>query len=1072
MKGKKKQIPAPKIDGKAVRPSRRDFLKTTAFLGGSTALLATAGCSLTREKNWPKNPGASAYGLHKPENQILTSCLQCHTACPIKVKLQNGVAVKIDGNPYSPQTLTRQLDYEWSPLTTAPIDGAICPKGQAGIQSLYDPYRLVKVLKRAGKRGENKWQTISFDQALDEITNGGKLFAHVPGEENRHVPGLKELFRMRDPKLMKQMAADAKAVGKGKMSREAFKEKYKDHLELLIDPERPDLGPINNQFVFLAGRIEHGRKEFAKRWLNGGFGSVNWYEHTTVCEQSHHIAYEKMTDQYKDGKWSGGKHHMKPDLHNVEFILFFGTSPFEANFGPPMASPLMTKGLTEGRLKFAVVDPRLTKTAAKAWKWLPIKPGSDAACAHAIAHYLLEHGLYDERFLSNANRAAAEADQETVYTNSSWLVKIEEDGPGALLRASEIGLGDEHTFVVMRDGRPRAVRLDSETPVEGDLFFAGEIQGIKVKTSFQVYYDYVMSKTLEEWAGYTGIEPEKIKAVAAEYARHGKKAVVEFYRGPVQHTNGYYNGTALIALNLLNGNVGWKGGLTSGGGHWHEVGDKPGQPFNLKALHPGKLNPFGHKLTKEGTRYEDSTYFQDEGYPARRPWYPFTNNVYQEVLPAARAGYPYPIKAVFLHKGTPALSLPGAQTQIDALLDVEAIPLTFQCDIVIGDTTVYADYVFPDMSIWERWGTPHTTPAVPTKCSKIRQPAVAPLVETCKVFGNEMPISMEAIMLGIAERLGMPGFGDDGFAEGMPLKRPEDYFLKMIANIAAGDKPGDSVPDADEQEMTLFVQARRHLPETVFDPTRWEKAVIDAQGGNWWRKVVYVLVRGGRFEDFTAYENSGDKLPHPFKGLFSLYVEEVAEGRHPYTGERFKGYPVFEPPKGYNDQPLDDGEEFPYPLITYKPILGGQSRTLPNNYWLSNIMPQNYILMNKRTAAAIGIKEGDTIRLISATNPEGIWNLGNEKRIPVEGEVKLAESIRPGVIAVSWSFGHWGYGAGDTLIDGQVIEGEPERKRGLCPNAVFRTDPVLKDVCLSDLIGGSTSFFQTKVKVEPARAEV
>jgi len=57
---------------------------------------------------------------------------------------------------------------------------------------MYDPYRVVKVLKRDGKRGENKWKVIPFDQAVTEVVEGGKLFANVPGEENRVVEGLRQ----------------------------------------------------------------------------------------------------------------------------------------------------------------------------------------------------------------------------------------------------------------------------------------------------------------------------------------------------------------------------------------------------------------------------------------------------------------------------------------------------------------------------------------------------------------------------------------------------------------------------------------------------------------------------------------------------------------------------------------------------------------------------------------------------------------------------------------------------------------------------------------------------------------
>ena len=84
---------------------------------------------------------------------------------------------------------------------------------------------------------------------------------------------------------------------------------------------------------------------------------------------------------------------------------------------------------------------------------------------------------------------------------------------------------------------------------------------------------------------------------------------------------------------------------------------------------------------------------------------------------------------------------------------------------------MFADYIFPDLSIWERWGAPRTSPDVVVKASMIRQPIVAPMPETARVFGEALPISMEALMLGIAERLSLPGYGRNGFEEGMDFTR-------------------------------------------------------------------------------------------------------------------------------------------------------------------------------------------------------------------------------------------------------------------------------------------------------------
>ncbi|MFQ6094232.1 MAG: molybdopterin oxidoreductase, partial [bacterium] len=240
-----------------VEITRRALLKTGALLGGSALLMSRV------EKAYGLLRSAEAaapgeYPLSSAKNVIYSVCLQCHNACPIKVKVLDGVAVKMDGNPYSAQNMIPNLEQKSSPWTAAKIDAIACPKGQAGVQSLYDPYRIVKVLKRNGPRGSNKWKVIPFSEAIDEIVNGGTLFKSIG--ESRHVPGLKEIYKLRDPKIAKNMAADSKAVARKKMSVGDFKAKFRDHLDLLIDSNHPDLGPLNNQFVLQYGRIEHGRK--------------------------------------------------------------------------------------------------------------------------------------------------------------------------------------------------------------------------------------------------------------------------------------------------------------------------------------------------------------------------------------------------------------------------------------------------------------------------------------------------------------------------------------------------------------------------------------------------------------------------------------------------------------------------------------------------------------------------------------------------------------------------------------------------------------------------------------------
>jgi anaerobic selenocysteine-containing dehydrogenase len=1018
--------------------TRRDFIKLSATVTGTAAFVG-----MMPRLKWQKALAEGEnYPLANPENMMYSICLNCHNACTIKGHILDGVLVKVDGNPFSAQNLQPHIPEDTPLDIAAKIDAPVCPKGQASVQVLYDPYRLRKVLKRAGKRGENKWVTIEWDQFIDEVANGGNLFG-----EGR-VDGFKDVWKLRDPELSAEMAADASAVAAGDMTVAEFKKKHAAHLDLLIDPDHPDLGPINNQFIFQGGRVEHGRKEFIKRFVYSSFGSVNFYLHTTICEQSHHIAYKMAT----------GKSHMKPDTANAEFVIYFGTSPFEANFGPTNMVPKITRGIVERNFKYAVVDPRLSKTAAKAWMWVPIKPGTDAALALGMIRWIIENERYDATFLSAPNKESANSNNETSSTDATHLVNTE---TMKFATASEIGLelpeDAKDGRVVLVDGKPAL----ATTAEKGDLFVDTKINGVPVKSVFQMLKERAFEKTLDEYAEICGIKARDIAVLGTEFTSHGKKAVAELYRGPVQHTNGYYNGQAIITLNALIGNVDWKGGLTKGGGHWHEDGSKPGAPFPKSVITsaPGGLKKFGIHVNREGTAYEKSTLF--EGYPARRPWYPFTGELYQNIIPSMAAGYPYPGKILVIQKGTPILASPAGQAQIELLKDPKKIPLVIACDVVIGETSMYADYIIPDITYLERWGFSHISPDVVTKVSKVRQPLVAPLVETVTVDGEEMPISIEAFFIAVAKKLRLPGFGKNGMAEGYDLNRPEDYYLKMAANLAFGDKEDGSekLPDATDEELAIFRQARSHLPNSVFDEKKWRKSVPSEL----WRSVVTLLNKGGRFEPADkAY--SGDKMHHQWKGQWNLFVEKVAQGKNSITGENFDGLPKYEPIQDAASKVINtDGYDLH--LITYKEITGGQSRT-HGAYWLDAVLPENYVLMNSRDARRLSLQTGDTVRLTSSSLPEGKFNLGDGRTYQVTGKVKVIEGIRPCTIAVSWSYGHWAYGSNDVTVDGHTVKGDPRRGTGIVPNPVMWLDPVVGDVCLTDPIGGSASFYDTHVKVE------
>ncbi|HXF97994.1 MAG TPA: NrfD/PsrC family molybdoenzyme membrane anchor subunit [Gaiellaceae bacterium] len=1053
--------------------TRSAFLGKVGIAGG--ALLASQLPLALHELGEPgggsNSPlGSTPYELAKPENILFSVCQQCNTQCGIKAKLIDGVLVKLDGNPYSPWTMRPPLPYETRLAQAAAVDGWICPKGQAGIQTAYDPYRIRKVLKRDGPRGSGRWKTIEFEEAVAEIVEGGDHFG-----EGR-VPGLAELWALRDPDLAKSMADDVKAIWEGDLTVAEFKAKHREHLDVLIDPDHPDLGPKNNQVVFAWGRLKGGRGELLRRFISESFGSINAHGHTTVCQGSLYFAGKAMSEQWIDGRWQKGvKAYWQADAGGAEFVIFVGSSPFEANYGPPYRTSQITDGLVSGRLKIAVVDPRLSKTAAKAWKWLPARPGSEGALALAMIRWIVEQERYDAAFLRNANKAAAEANGETTWTNASWLVWTSGDSAGKLVRASEVGLGKAEErldakgkpytydrFVVLVDGKPVAVDpADEEVAVVGDLDVVTRLAGAEAKSGFRLLAESAFSKTLPQWAEIVDVPVEDIVELAREFTSHGKRAAADVHRGVSQHTNGYSNVVAWNSLNALIGNYDWKGGLAKAT-TFSITGDKDGEPiegmpFHIPSMHPARMTPFGISSIRHDVAYEKTTIF--EGYPAKRPWYPLSSDVYQEIVPSIGDAYPYPVKALFLYMGTPVYALPAGHTNIEVLADPKRLPLFVTSDLVVGETSMYADYVFPDLSYLERWEFAGSHPNVVEKVQPIRQPVIAPLTENVTVYGEGQPLSFEAMLFGLAEKLGLPGFGPDGLGEGRPLARPEDFYLLLAANVAAGDE-GNPVQPAPDDELALFVASRRHLPKTVFDPARYERIV----GSDWWRRTVTVLSRGGRFED-AAYD--GERLKNPYGKQLNLYQEKTAKAVNAMTGEHYPGVAVYVPaPRSSTGEDILD-PEFPLRLITFREIAHTKSRT-GGNYWLLDLLPENHLLLNSRTARELGFRDGDWARLVSATNPDGVWPLGEGRAWPMVGKIKVIEGLRPGTVAFSLGHGHWAYGATDIVVDGETVRADPRRANGFHGNAAMRVDPHLKNTCLADLTGGSAVFYDTSVRLERA----
>jgi tetrathionate reductase subunit A len=113
----------------------------------------------------------------------------------------------------------------------------------------------------------------------------------------------------------------------------------------------------------------------------------------------------------------------------------------------------------------------------------------------------------------------------------------------------------------------------------------------------------------------------------------------------------------------------------------------------------------------------------------------------------------------------------------------------------------------------------------------------------------------------------------------------------------------------------------------------------------------------------------------------------------------------------------------------------------------------------------MNLNSGDQVKVVSASNEDGLWDLGHGQKKPMIGKVRVLQGLRPGVVAFSLGFGHWANGAGPMVIDGASIAGDTRRGAGIHANAAMRLDPVLKNTGLVDPVGGSAVFYQSQVKL-------
>ncbi len=167
---------------------------------GRKALHPVYGNSNTPE--WLRDPKTGTLTANSQWTLHHTVDLQCHSECGLRVKIdrKTGRIQRIIGNPYHPNTLSDYTPISTPLIDTAKLPGTVCARGNSGIQTAYDPYRVMVPLKRVGPRGSGQWKPISWETLIAEVTEGGKIFGDTgdPMSTDLNVLGFRGLYAKRD----------------------------------------------------------------------------------------------------------------------------------------------------------------------------------------------------------------------------------------------------------------------------------------------------------------------------------------------------------------------------------------------------------------------------------------------------------------------------------------------------------------------------------------------------------------------------------------------------------------------------------------------------------------------------------------------------------------------------------------------------------------------------------------------------------------------------------------------------------------------------------------------------------
>lgn len=469
----------------------------------------------------------------------------------------------------------------------------------------------------------------------------------------------------------------------------------------------------------------------------------------------------------------------------------------------------------------------------------------------------------------------------------------------------------------------------------------------------------------------TGVPAKTILEIARDLGTI-KPAVVVGERGPAYGPDDLHTRMAIHSLNALVGNMGVRGGLLI-------QGELP-----LAPLPPVQ---------------QDEVAQRGLGHPridgAGRGQYLLVSSAPQVLPEAILGGKPYSINALFLFATNPLANHPAKEAFAEAL---KRIPFIVSFSPFLDESSATADLILPDHTYLERWQDDQVTHLAGFTCFSLARPAATPLHQTRNTAD---------VILQLARALG------GSVAQSFPWEKYDDLLYEGARGLyEAGRGHVVSAPAEESLRKILERQGYWTSEFEAYDDF-WDALV---KRGAWWdhtglpvsRKALF-RTPSGKFEFYStalqrlveeAVKREGDRAP------FVRALGGLDRGDLLYL-------PVVAIP------PAQEPGAFPLRLNTYRlmtrPPGGGR-----NQPWLLEQPAvhvraswEGWVEIHRRTAAGLGIKDGDWVWVESA-----------------KGRIRLRAKLYPGTLPDVVQIPLFG-GEGPNPNDLIPNEADPSRGFGL-----------------------------------------